>query len=72
MTRIVRVSKPIVTGLGKTATPEDIDAEPFMLRDRTAEEVAEYDAGFKAGSQGGASEEGNTDAWCRGWAEAQE
>ena len=59
-------------GLGKIATPEDIDTEPFMLRDRTKEEVADYDAGFKAGSQGGASEEGNTDAWYRGWAEAQE
>ena len=72
MTRIVRVSKPIVTGLGKTTTPEDIDAEPFMLRDRTKEEVADYDAGFKAGSQGGASGDGMSDAWNRGWAEAQE
>ena len=43
-----------------------------MLSDRTKEEVAEYDAGFKAGSQGGGSEEGKSDAWYRGWAEAQE
>ena len=72
MTRIVRVSKPIVTGLGKTATPEDIDVEPSMLRDRTKEEVADYDAGFKAGSHGSASGEGKSNAWYGGWAEAQE
>jgi hypothetical protein len=71
MTRTVKVTKPRVIGLKRT-TPEDVDAEPFMLRDRSAEEVADYDAGFKAGSQGSASEEGNTDAWYRGWAEAQE
>jgi hypothetical protein len=69
MTQIVKATDPKVIGLEK---PEDIDAEPFTLRERTKEEMADYDAGFKAGSQGDASDEGKSHAWCRGWAEAQE
>jgi hypothetical protein len=36
MTQTVKVTRPRVIGLQKT-TPEDIDAEPFMLRERSAE-----------------------------------
>ena len=64
------VYKPTPTS--RQSEHEDIDLEPFMLRDRSAEEVADYDAGFKAGSQGSASDQGKSDAWYRGWAEAQE
>jgi hypothetical protein len=53
MPQIVKVTKPIVIVMGKAEKPEDIDAEPFTLRDRTKEEVADYDAEFKASSQGG-------------------
>ena len=28
------------------------DYEPFMMRERTAEEMADYEAGYKAGSEG--------------------
>jgi hypothetical protein len=29
---------------------EDIDTEPFLFRKRTKQEMADYDEGFKAGS----------------------
>jgi hypothetical protein len=65
MTKIVKVSDPIVI-------VEDVDKEPFMLRERTPIELAEYDAGFKAGREGKEPEEHKSLAWQRGWAEAQE
>jgi hypothetical protein len=56
-------------GLGREAT---IDTEPFMLRKRTDEEVADYDKGFECGQSGGQNDDTKSEAWQRGWAEAQE
>jgi hypothetical protein len=42
------------TDLGKVATvDETLDTEPFMLRQHTDEEVADYDKGFECGQKGG-------------------
>jgi hypothetical protein len=49
-----------------------LDTEPFMLRQHTDEEVADYDDGFKAGFKGRPNDDGKSQAWQRGWAEAQE
>jgi hypothetical protein len=48
------------------------DDEPFMLRERTPDEIADYDAGFKAGSEGREPDDDKSLPWQRGWAEAQE
>jgi hypothetical protein len=72
MGKIVEVTDSIVLGVEPSEKPEDTDSEPFLLRKRSQQEIADYDAGFAAGSKGGASEEGKSDAWNRGWAEAQE
>jgi hypothetical protein len=50
---------------------EHID-EPFMLMEHSAEEIADYDAGFAAGSEGKGCDDTKSIAWKRGWAEAQE
>jgi hypothetical protein len=50
----------------------DVDSEPFMLRQRTDEEIADYDKGFEVGQKGGQIDDTKTQAWQRGWAEAQE
>jgi len=52
--------------------PEDNDNEPFMLRQRSDEEIADYDKGFKCGQTGGQNDDTKSEAWQRGWAEAQE
>jgi hypothetical protein len=52
--------------------PLDSDNEPFMLRQRTEEEVADYDKGFESGQKGGPNDDTKSEAWQRGWAEAQE
>ena len=46
--------------------------EPFMLRNRSAEEQTEYDAGFTAGQEGRDCDVTKSLAWQRGWTEAQE
>lgn len=46
--------------------------EPFLMRERSEEEIADYDAGFRASSDGKELNEDETPAWRRGWAEAQE
>jgi hypothetical protein len=51
---------------------EYLDDEPFFLREHSDEEIADYDAGFKAGSNGGSNDDSQSLAWQRGWAEAQE
>jgi hypothetical protein len=51
---------------------EDIDHEPFMLRKRSAKEIADYDAGFAAGSNAQGVDDSKGQSWQRGWAEAQE
>ena len=50
---------------------EDLD-EPFMVTEHTAEEVADYDEGFAAGSEGNEFDDTKSLAWQRGWTEAQD
>jgi hypothetical protein len=52
--------------------PLDSDNEPFLLRQRTEEEIADYDKGFESGQKGGPNDDTKSEAWQRGWAEAQE
>ncbi len=66
--KIVDVSDPVVTGVD----PVPDDTEPFMLRQRTDEEIADYDKGFDCGQKGGQNDDTKSAAWQRGWAEAQE
>jgi hypothetical protein len=47
------------------------DYEPFLMRQRTAEELADYDAGFIAGEDGKGNDDTKSFAWQRGWREAQ-
>jgi hypothetical protein len=56
-------------GLSGEAT---VSTELFMLRQHSDEELAEYDKGFESGQKGGPNDETKTEAWQRGWAEAQE
>jgi hypothetical protein len=48
------------------------DEDPFVLRERYEEEIAEYDEGFAAGSEGKECDTTKSLAWQRGWAEAQD
>jgi hypothetical protein len=50
---------------------EDVD-EPFLLRERTEVEMADYDAGFMAGEADKELDDTESLAWQRGWAEARE
>jgi hypothetical protein len=65
---VVKVTDPEVTGVD----PEPEDSEPFMLKQRTEEEVADYDKGFECGQSGGQNDDTKSASWQRGWAEAQE
>jgi hypothetical protein len=66
--KIVDVSDPVVTGVD----PVPDDTEPFMLNKHSDEEVADYDKGFECGQSGGQNDDTKSEAWQRGWAEAQE
>jgi hypothetical protein len=57
---------------GEAATDVNSDTEPFMLRQRTDEEIADYDKGFACGQSGGQNDDTKSQAWQCGWAEAQE
>jgi hypothetical protein len=51
------VSDPVVTfqdaeELERPIDSDDIDRESFLMRDRTEEEVVDYDRSFVAGSEG--------------------
>jgi hypothetical protein len=84
--KVVKVTDPVVTGVdpapdeassegglsGEAATDVNTDTEPFMLRKRTGEEIADYDNGFETGQKGGQNDDTKSEAWQRGWAEAQE
>ena len=48
------------------------DNEPFLLNPRSEEEMANYGAGFNAGLAGENADKNQSEAWLRGWAEAQE
>jgi hypothetical protein len=43
--------------LKETAVDETLDTQPFMLRQHTDEEVAEYDKGFECGQKGGQNDD---------------
>jgi hypothetical protein len=62
--KVVNMSDPEVTRVD----PVTDDTEPFMLRQHTDEEVADYDDGFKAGFKGRPNEDAKSEAWQRGWA----
>ena len=49
-----------------------MEREPFLLRPRSDEEIAEYDLGFQAGKDGKEEDDTKSEAWQRGWTEAQE
>jgi hypothetical protein len=66
--KIVKVTDPQVSGVD----PVPDDTEPFMLRQRTDKEIADYDKGFECGQSGGQNDDTKSAAWQRGWAEAQE
>jgi hypothetical protein len=48
------------------------DGEPFLMRERSGEELDEYDLGFMSGATAEANDGIKSLAWRRGWAEAQE
>jgi hypothetical protein len=57
---------------GEAALDVKLDTEPFMLRQHSYEELSEYDKGFECGQSGGQNDDTKSEAWQRGWAEAQE
>jgi hypothetical protein len=46
--------------------------EPFLIRERTDKELADYDVGFRAGEDGKEPDDTGSLAWYRGWAEGQD
>jgi hypothetical protein len=69
------VSDPVVTfqDADKFEHPtnsEDIDREPFLMRERTEEEVWAYDRGIVAGLEGKEPDGAKSITRQRGWAEA--
>jgi hypothetical protein len=70
---ILESDDPNITVVEAVIKPEteDVD-EPFLLRQRTEDEFADYDAGFCAAKDGKEHDETETIAWQRGWAEANE
>jgi hypothetical protein len=66
MSKIVKVTDP------QLRVEPQAYSEPFMMREHTAKEVADYDAGFKAGECGDDPDETKSRAWQTGWAEANE
>jgi hypothetical protein len=53
--------------------PQSVPANGSFLYNRcSAEELSDYDAGFRAGSKGLEMDSGKRPAWLSGWSEAQE
>jgi hypothetical protein len=48
------------------------DDQPFNSPDRTDEELVEYDKGVRVGLDGEPIDDTKTEAWRRGWVNAQE
>jgi hypothetical protein len=46
--------------------------EPFLLCERTNEELMDYEAGFRAGENGEGPDDTKSLAWYRGWFEGQD
>ncbi len=60
-------------GLSREAAADvNSDTEPFMLRQRTDEEIADHDKGFECGQKGGQNDHTKSQTLQRGLAEAQE
>jgi hypothetical protein len=57
---------------GEAAADAHLDTEPFMLRQRPDEEIADYNKGFECGKTSGQNDETKSEAWQRGWTGAQE
>jgi hypothetical protein len=53
---------------------EDLDDDEvsFLTKNRSEEEIVDYDLGFQAGTEGKPSDDTKSVAWQRGWVEAQE
>ena len=70
----MKLTKDVMLPIPNVMNPEvmKVDPEPFMSRQNTDEEVADYDDGFKAGFRGRSNDQAKSSAWQRGWAEAQE
>jgi hypothetical protein len=64
----VNVSDPEVTGIDQVPN----DAEPLMLLQRSADELSDYDDGFKCGYNGGRNNGTKSQAWQRGWSKSHE
>jgi hypothetical protein len=65
---VLKVTDPEVTRV----YPAPDEAQPFMLRQHTDEEVADYDKGFECGQKGGPNDDTRSGTWQSGWADAQE
>jgi hypothetical protein len=82
MSKLVKVTDPKVLVEGREAkelsslNPSDRDLDkielPFHSRPHTNAEIEDYDKGFNAGISGEEFNDGQSEAWQIGWAEAQE
>ncbi len=68
---LIEAAEPGITVREAGRMPLEFD-EPFMLRPRSDAEIAEYDLGFLAGKSDEVADDTKTEAWQRGWLEAQE
>jgi hypothetical protein len=68
---LIEAAEPGTTVREVGRMPPGFD-KPFMLRPRSDEEIAQYDLGFLAGKSDKVADDTKTEAWQRGWLEAQE
>jgi hypothetical protein len=66
------VTDPQVIGLDKSLDDLIDDDSPLSLDSLTEEQVIEYSAGLKAGTEGQPNDDARSNIWQRGWADAQE
>jgi len=48
------------------------DYEPFLVQKRSREQLIDLEEGFNTGSAGKITNDTKSEAWKRGWAEAQQ
>jgi hypothetical protein len=72
MNELLQKVKEVLESTDPGNTLIDRVDEPFLLRERTGEELADYDAGFSAGEAGKELDDTESLAWHRGWAEGQD
>jgi hypothetical protein len=68
----MKSAKVLVMPKPKAAPNVQTDDEPFMIRERTSAELADYDEGYACGESGGQNDTTKSLAWQYGWAESQE